>query len=282
MRARAKRLKGRNDDTGVEIVFQDANASDPALNRPPAGGEATYMRQQVIPQRLHFIIHVKTWSMGTVLPTEVRDKVLTVKTRSEMDSLYIGRHTLRLNDVIGLHTHPDKAIWSLTTDVKRRHSLDSLDASADVLPAAADPNEQAERERRMLEYQVRQRAILPTLVVHVPSNLNPGYQDAMIEFGPKTMSWLHRPVEAADSTDARPRVIVPLHLKRDHPALAHHSKRKPEVPRAQTARQPSASAAVRKSSKVWSEGWLPFPYHNSSSREKAGSFNEEKNVTLFG
>ena len=255
------------------------------MNTPPAGGEATYTRQQVIPQRLHFIIHVKTWSMGTVLPAEVRDKVLTIKTWSETGSLYVGRHTLRLHDVIGLHTHPDKAIWSLTTHAKRRHSLDSADACADALPnESADPIEHAERERRMLEYQTQQRAILPTLVVHVPSNLNPGYQDAMIEFGPKTMSWLHKcPVRAADGgADTRPRVVVPLHLKRDHPALAQRSKRKPEVPRGlQAARQLSASEAVRKSSK-WSEGWLPFPYHNSSSREKAGSFKEDKKVTLVG
>ena len=143
---------------------------------------------------------------------------------------------------------------------------------------------------------LRGEEVAPTLVIHVPSSLNAGYMNARVEFGPKTMSWLHRP-SAAGVRGGRPRVIVPLHLERDHPARAH-STRKPanEVansPRARaiasaraartsdsgggSARQDGTAAGATKAARArllfaeapgtqWSEGWvpacLPFPHQS--------------------
>ena len=203
------------------------------------------MRDTAIPSHLNFIVHVKHWRMGTSLPAEHRDKVQTIQTQSEQGSLRIGRYNLRLNHVIGLQRHPDATIWRLAASSLAASGPDAA-VDGGQLRAFASGNRQIQR--------------MPTLVVHVPSSLNPGYQDASIEFGPATMSWLHKPVPAAPSVE-RARVVVPLHLARDHPARGF-SKRRPIIP----SRVPAVAAerwgrrSLRGSK--WTDGWLPFPLHN--------------------
>lgn len=143
--------------------------------------------------------------------------------------------------------------------------------------------------------------IAPTLVVHVPSGLNPGYSDARVEFGPKTNSWMHQPARSVGVSGRRsslPRVIVPLHLESSHPAKAltagrhqtHRtsaraggatSTRELGVSRAGEEQAMDSQGRVvhaekggrvicaaeqqktcnKRPSSQWTEGWLPFPYH---------------------
>ena len=260
-----------NDDTGVEILFQDANASDPGSNGAPKHASRTY-RSAAIPQFIKFVIHVKTWSMGATLPPEVRAKVQAVKTCNELDSLTVGRHALRLHDVIGLMAHPNKS------------ALSNLTAGfSGAYPDGAQASQ-----------------VMPTLVVHVPSALNPGYLDSTIEFGPKSMSALHRPQDKPeDARAARPRVIVPLHLSRDHPAKAHSTRNPgPKKLLERIYNMPSRGADFNKrdpmpiekrianaangveGARPWSHGWLPFAQHAESATQAAAIAGRRGGETL--
>ena len=257
-----------NDDTGVEIIFQDASAMDPGSNTQPHDANRTY-RSAAIPPNLSFIVHLKTWRMATSLSADVRSKVQVITTLHELDSLTVARYSLRLNDVIGLRTHPVSAVVRKLTAGR-----------SGSYPGANHATE-----------------VLPTLVVHVPSQLNPGYLDAMIEFSPKTASSQHRPQDKPEDREAaRPRIIVPLHLARDHPAkvlsvrnpgpkkllarLAQMPARGTEnedsprrtdgIPIEQRAAGAAAELDTARA-RSWTQGWLPFPLHDQSVEQSAAA-----------
>ena len=259
-----------NDETGIEIIFQDADAMDPALNKPP-NEEGRHLRHEVLPTHIHFIVRLKTVTVDGPTPAAMRSKVQTVKTFSQMESLTIARYSLRLNDVIGLRKLPDKAIWRLMAYGQKPDFVEDPDGSVEVVP---------------------------TFVVHVPSHLNPGYQDRQIEFNPRSGSWLHHPhdhtLNTADGSITRPRVIVPLHLARDHPAKGHstrhpgpHPRPPPHLsprekgPREQVASVESAESHVAFITEAassdafhhrsWTDGWLPFSMHDQTARQAAVS-----------
>jgi hypothetical protein len=67
----AKRVRAMlADETGVEILFRDMDAMNPALNTPP-NESVRRKRDATLPTHLHFIVAVKTWRMGTTLPAAI-------------------------------------------------------------------------------------------------------------------------------------------------------------------------------------------------------------------
>lgn len=78
-------------------------------------------------------------------------------------------------------------------------------------------------------------------------------------------------------TFCRPRVIVPLHLSRDNPAVRYHAAvRSESVDLAFRLRQEVLMHAAmvagdtagtdKHPDSQWTKGWLPFAQHNSSAR----------------
>ena len=113
----------------------------------------------------------------------------------------VGRYTLCLNDVIGLRYHPDMAIWRMVEarnlGGRRADGAGSGAAATAVVATAASSSEAGPAPspenhggwRRGSSASALESDVVPTLIIHVPSHLNPGYQDATVEFCPKTMSW---------------------------------------------------------------------------------------------
>ena len=79
---------------GIEILFRDMGAYEPASNAPTSDLLRQYRRAQLLPKQLSFLVHTKSWSGATT-------SIQTVNVRCERHSAVIARATLRLEDVLG-------------------------------------------------------------------------------------------------------------------------------------------------------------------------------------
>lgn len=198
----------------VQIVFQDAMALQAELeerhhhrndgpweDRSPAAlrpSPLSAVRTAPRPQRLHYAVKIHPW--GSTLdgrgPRElqIRPVVHSVATRAPSESKFtIARTTLAVHDIIGVHGGQGRMLGGQGhMDCGQRAEVRVVDS-----PRA-----------------VASGAVLPTLVIHVPSNLNRGVLDASVALPPNTLSWLYRPKESrCRPRDAeQPIVVVPLYL----------------------------------------------------------------------
>lgn len=213
-----------------------------------------------LPAHIHFVVHLASWRMETHHEPELRQKVITVNVTpgGDADAHTLARGRLNLHDVIGLHASPLGAIWRLA-DKATGSAFTTTPKFASGRPSLGSPA------------GARSPQVMPTLVVHVPSNLNPSFHDARIAFGARTMSWLHELLHAVDGraleTSRGPRVIVPLHMQAHaktpamprHVASPRHALLSHMSPRQQVSSGPPAE---------WSEGALAFPLHGATARER--------------
>jgi hypothetical protein len=249
-------------ETGVQILFQHAHAPDADAPLP-------------LPSHVHYIVHMSSWRIETPLAAELRQKVCSCRVQPEPNGLTVARGRLNLHDVIGLRSSPDGTLWNDAPHWQPR----KVPSSSGVASGGGSPR------------SVLTAPVVPSLVVHVPSNLNPAFLDATITFGPRTLNWLHG--GHGRSAARGPRVIVSLHPQpQPRPPLSPCAGL-PPTPRATSAPASARAAPVvyrrlpRQWSEVttmsaltnatnattttisqWSEGTLPFPMHSETSRER--------------
>ena len=224
------------------------------------------MPRDELPKYIHFVVHLASWRMELQHEAELRQKVCTVKAAiaglpgTDECTFAIGR--LNLHDVIGLHASPASKLWQLA-DTAKGSAFTTTPKLESGRPALGSP-----RGARPVQ-------IMPTLVVHVPSNLNPAFHDARISFGARTMSWLHQLMSHFDGRQLDglkgPRVIVPLHFQ-VNPKLTsthhYHHRAAPTITSALASPRRAHTLAEPPSPPQWSEGELAFPQHGATARER--------------
>ena len=218
-----------------------------------------------LPEYIHFVVHLASWRMELHHELELRQKVCTVKAAmaglpgADACTFAIGR--LNLHDVIGLHASPASKIWSLA-DTAKGSAFATTPKVESGRPALGSPRD------------ARPIPMMPTLVVHVPSNLNPHFHDARICFGARTMSWLHQLMSHVDGRQLDglkgPRVIVPLHLQAQPKLAPPHHRVAPTATSAPASPRRAHALVVADVTKPtqWSEGELAFPLHGATARER--------------
>ena len=200
---------------GIEILFRDMGAYEPASNAPTSDLLRQYRRAQLLPKQLSFLLHTKSWSGAT---TSIQTVIQTVNVRCERHSAVIARATLRLEDVLG-------SPWCSATTQHACGPPRSTPLPTMIVRVAHSSNPH----------------FLDASVTFSP------------EVYERRSSWLHQPMafesERRDGGREAPRIIVPLHLLRNDSSLPlYHSPHR--LPRAGTkataAAVPNSGSGLRR------------------------------------
>ena len=223
--------------------------------------------------------------MVVPLPQEARAKIQRARLHwgkgglEGDDHFTIGRASLNLADVIGIEQHPDPAIYE-----QQRHLIG-----------------------RQFDFRSIGKSPEPSFVLHVPSQLNPYFEDVSITFGPTTISQaaftsspishLRLPVlDLAHHPPCPPFLIfltIFSHLPHISPPPAPISTPSPVSPQLHflggarprlivpmhPATNPPGEppslregASPRERGQAWTKGWAPFPAHTTHPPPDARGF----------